>query len=95
MLVLLGFAVTDFMITITLSAADAAQHFTQNPLMPAWLHGQNELLTYLLIAALGVVFLKGFREAIGIAVGLVGVYLALNLIVVARSRVRTSCRTPR
>jgi hypothetical protein len=81
-LVLLGFAVTDFMITITLSAADAAQHFTQNPLMPAWLHGQNPLLTYLLIAALGVVFLKGFREAIGIAVGLVAVYLTLNLIVV-------------
>ncbi|MEJ1230534.1 MAG: amino acid transporter [Galbitalea sp.] len=82
-LVLLGFAVTDFMITITLSAADAAQHFTQNPLMPAWLHGQNPLLTYLLIAALGVVFLKGFREAIGIAVGLVSVYLTLNLVIVA------------
>ncbi|HEX4442048.1 MAG TPA: amino acid transporter [Galbitalea sp.] len=81
-LVLLGFAVTDFMITITLSAADAAQHFTQNPLMPAWLHGQNALLTYVLIAALGVVFLRGFREAIGIAVGLVAVYLALNLVVV-------------
>jgi hypothetical protein len=81
-LVLLGFAVTDFMITITLSAADAAQHFTQNPLMPAWLHGQNGLLTFLLIAALGVVFLKGFREAIGIAVGLVSVYLVLNLIIV-------------
>jgi len=84
-LVLLGFAATDFMITITLSAADAAQHFTQNPLMPAWLHGQNPLLTYLLIAALGVVFLKGFREAIGIAVGLVSVYLALNLIIVVVS----------
>jgi hypothetical protein len=81
-LVLLGFAVTDFMITITLSAADAAQHFTQNPLMPAWLHDQNPLLTYLLIAALGVVFLKGFREAIGIAVALVVVYLTLNLVVV-------------
>jgi hypothetical protein len=81
-LVLLGFAATDFMITITLSAADAAQHFTQNPLMPAWLHGQNPLLTYLLIAALGVVFLRGFREAVGIAVGLVVVYLSLNLVLV-------------
>jgi hypothetical protein len=84
-LVLLGFAVTDFMITITLSAADAAQHFVQNPLMPTWLHGQNALLTYLLIAALGVVFLKGFREAIGIAVGLVSVYLLLNIVVVGVS----------
>jgi hypothetical protein len=86
-LVLLGFAVTDFMITITLSAADAAQHFVQNPLMPTWLHGQNALLTYLLIAALGIVFLKGFREAIGIAVGLVSVYLLLNIIVVGVSAV--------
>ena len=86
-LVLLGFAVTDFMITITLSAADAAQHFTQNPLMPTWLHGQNALLTYLLIAALGVVFLRGFREAIGIAVGLVAVYLSLNLVIVLVSGV--------
>jgi hypothetical protein len=84
-LVLLGFAVTDFMITITLSAADAAQHFTQNPIMPSWVHGQNALLTYLLIAALGIVFLKGFREAIGIAVGLVAVYLSLNVVVVVVS----------
>ena len=87
-LVLLGFAVTDFMITITLSAADAAQHFAENPLVPSWLHGQNGLLTYLLIAALGAVFLKGFREAIGIAVGLVISYLALNAVVVAVSVVQ-------
>ncbi len=86
-LVLLGFAATDFTITITLSAADAAQHFTQNPLMPVWVHGQNVWLTYLLIAALGAVFLKGFREAIGIAVGLVAVYLTLNLVVVVVSAV--------
>jgi hypothetical protein len=84
-LVLLGFAATDFMITITLSAADAAQHFTQNLLMPAWLHGQNLLLTILLIAVLGLVFLKGFREAIGMAVGLVSVYLLLNLVIVVVS----------
>ena len=81
-LVFLGFAVTDFMITITLSAADAAQHFVQNPLMPSWLHGYNGVMTFILIALLGVVFLKGFREAIGIAVALVAVYLSLNLIVV-------------
>jgi hypothetical protein len=81
-LILLGFAATDFTITITLSAADAAQHLAQNPLMPEWIHNSNVLLTYILIATLGAVFLKGFREAIGIAVGLVSVYLALNLIVV-------------
>ena len=32
---------------------------------------------------LGAVFLKGFREAIGIAVFIVGAYLLLNLVVVA------------
>jgi hypothetical protein len=36
-----------------------------------------------LIALLGGIFLKGFTEAIGIAVGLVAVYLALNFVVVA------------
>jgi hypothetical protein len=81
-LALLGFAATDFTITITLSAADAAQHFALNPLVPSWMHGSNVILTYLLIAILAAVFLKGFREAIGIAVGLVSVYLALNLVVV-------------
>jgi hypothetical protein len=81
-LVLLGFAATDFIITITLSAADAAQHFVENPIMPVWLHGDNGWLTYILIAALGIVFLRGFREAIGIAIALVSVFLTLNLILV-------------
>jgi hypothetical protein len=40
------------------------------------------VITLLLIAALGAIFLKGFKEAIGIAVILVGVYLVLNLAVV-------------
>ena len=37
----------------------------------------------MLVALLGGVFLRGFGEAIGIAVGLVGVYLLLNCVVVA------------
>lgn len=82
-LVLLGFAATDFMITITLSAADASAHAIQNPFAPVWLHGNQLLVTLVLIALLGAVFLGGFKEAIGIAVVLVGVYLVLNLVVVA------------
>ena len=71
-LVLLGFAATDFIITMTLSAADASAHVVENPFAPPLLHGANLWITLVLLAALGAVFLKGFREAIGIAVGLVG-----------------------
>ena len=39
----------------------------------------------MLLALLGGVFLRGFTEAIGIAVTLVGVYLALNVVVIAVS----------
>ena len=81
-LALLGFAATDFVITITLSAADAAAHAVENPFLPSFLHGQSMLITLVLIALLGGVFLKGFAEAIGLAVTLVAVYLALNLVVV-------------
>ncbi|NKQ55355.1 amino acid transporter [Amycolatopsis sp. K13G38] len=81
-LALLGFAATDFVITITLSAADAAAHAVENPFIPSFLRGENMLITLVLIALLGAVFLKGFAEAIGLAVGLVAVYLVLNLVVV-------------
>ncbi len=83
-LVLLGFATTDFIITITLSAADAAAHFVHNPFAPSWLTGQM-LVTLLILTGLGVIFLNGFKEAIGIAVVLVASYLVLNAIVTARA----------
>lgn len=87
-LVLLGFAATDFLITMTLSAADATAHLVQNPLAPTALQGQNVLITLLLLALLGGVFLAGFSEAIRIAVALVAVYLVLNAVVVADGLVR-------
>jgi len=82
-LCLLGFAATDFVITITLSAADASAHLIQNPLVPSWLDHPT-LMTLGLLIVLGAIFLRGFREAIAVAVVLVIVYLSLNLVVVAQ-----------
>jgi hypothetical protein len=81
-LALLGFAATDFIITITLSAADASAHLIENPLAPHFLHGQSVAVTLVLVGLLGGVFLRGFKEAIGIAVVLVVLYLGLNFVVV-------------
>lgn len=79
-LILLGFATTDFIITITLSAADGAAHFIQNSFVPPVLRSQMGI-TILILAVLGGIFLKGFKEAINIAVILVVAYLALNFVV--------------
>ena len=80
-LMLLGFVATDFIITITLSAADATAHIIENPFTPEVLKHQIGV-TIALIAILGAIFLRGFKEAIGIAVALVGIYLFLNTIVI-------------
>ena len=81
-LVLLGFVATDFIITITLSAADATAHVIENPFTPAILKHQIGV-TLALIAVLRIIFLRGFKEAIGIAVALVAVYLLLNAVVIS------------
>jgi hypothetical protein len=80
-LCLLGFAATDFVITITLSAADASAHLIENPLAPPWLD-HPILVTLGLLMVLGAIFLRGFREAIALAVILVATYLTLNVIVI-------------
>ncbi len=85
-LCLLGFAATDFVITITLSAADATAHVIGNPFFPAVFHHQMGM-TLVLLTLLSAVFLKGFKEAIGLAVGIVGVYLVLNVAVIGRALV--------
>ena len=86
-LTLLGFAATDFVITKTMSAADAAKHLIENPHWPlpgatAAVRDRQQLLVTLgLLVMLGGMFIRGFREVIGIAVVLTAVYLALNAVV--------------
>src|SRR4029078_2547361 len=75
---LLGFAATSFVITMTLSAADATAHIIENPFVPPWIDHQFGV-TLTLLAALGAIFLKGFREAIWVAVLLVALYLCVNV----------------
>ena len=81
-LVLLGFVATDFIITITLSAADATAHVIENPFTPELFKHQVGI-TLALIVFLAAIFLKGFKEAIGLAVVLVTIYVLLNLVVIS------------
>lgn len=81
-LTLLGFAATDFVITMTLSAADAAEHAIENPFLHPFLEGHQIGVTLALLAGLTAVFLAGFREAIGIAMKVAVPYIVLNVVVI-------------
>ena len=81
---LLGFAGTDFVITMTLSAADSARHAVENPFLKPYIGDSHLAITIGLLVLLAVVFLRGFSEAIKLAVAVAGPYIVLNAILIAR-----------
>ncbi|MDM7924027.1 MAG: hypothetical protein QUS14_17180 [Pyrinomonadaceae bacterium] len=84
-LALLGFVATSFIITITLSSADATAHIIENPYVEdnlEFLHHEI-IVTLVLIGILGAMFLRGFNEVIGLAVVIVAVFLVLNFITIS------------
>jgi hypothetical protein len=90
-LFLLGFAATAFIITITLSAADATAHIVENPIIPAAWHNHRIEVTLLLLALLGGLFLKGFREAIGLSFVIVWAYLSLSAVILLNGLWQLAC----
>ncbi len=89
-LVLLGFAATDFVITMTLSASDAATHATENPYLRPLIGHSHMALTLILLALLAAIFLKGFKEAIELATAVCVPYLLLNVVVLIRALAEVS-----
>jgi len=94
-LTLLGFAATDFVITMTLSAADAAEHAVHNPLLHPFVGDHQILITIALLTLLAGVFLSGFTEAIGLASLVCVPYLLLNAVVLARCLAEIAARPER
>lgn len=81
---LIAFAVTDFFITITLSASDAAAHIVENPLLSPFVGHSSLSVSIILVIFLGIVFYIGFREAIIVAILATIPFLFLTLFVIGK-----------
>lgn len=82
---LIAFAVTDFFITMTLSASDAAAHMVENPFINNFVGHSNLSVAICMLIALGIVFYIGFREAIFLAILCTVPFLFLTLLVVFKA----------
>ena len=82
---LIAFAVTDFFITMTLSASDAAAHMVENPYINNIVGHSNLGVAICMLIALGIVFYIGFKEAIVVAISCTIPFLFLTLFVIGKS----------
>lgn len=82
---LISFAMTDFFITITLSASDAAAHMVENPYFSQIVGHSNLGISIIMVLILGFIFYMGFKEAILFAMLCTLPFLFLTLIVIGVS----------
>ncbi len=80
-LALIAFAVTDFFITMTLSASDAAAHIVENPYLHTFLTANNTFVALFLIIFLGFVFYIGLKEAIILSIMITVPFLGFTALV--------------
>jgi hypothetical protein len=91
-LVLIGFLMTDLILTVTLSAAAASVHVVGSPLVADVLSGRQPGLTLVLVLLLGGMFLRGFRLSPSLALPVVAAYVALSGVVIIRGLIEIAAR---